>query len=197
MTHHLQPLDGTPFQQYKHWHGKAVDEAARLGDEMFDHREFWTALPGIRDQTFTSPTIRAGWASRGIWPFKPAAVVIEEICVDDGPEIEMLDELPESSPPRSVPSSQRSSPKTITRLCASIQKAKTALEDIEMVLEQASPIRNSRLQKIFRGSLLQAELNAPREEDLNRYSQASQRRQRKTSYSGSVAKLSLFSCLVI
>ncbi|KAL1961200.1 hypothetical protein VTO42DRAFT_3145 [Malbranchea cinnamomea] len=93
----------------------------------------------------------------------------------------MIDELPESSPPPSVPSSQLSSPKTITRLRRSIQKAKTALEDIEMVIEQASPTLNSRLQKIFRGSLLQAELNAQREEDLNRYLQASQRRKRKTT----------------
>ncbi|KAL1960040.1 hypothetical protein VTO42DRAFT_212 [Malbranchea cinnamomea] len=180
-SHHISPQN--IFQQYQHWHGKAVNEAARLGDEMFDHREFLTALPGIRDQTFTSRTIRAGWASRGIWPIKPAVVIeeLEEICVDDGPEIEMIDELPESSPPPSVPSSQLSSPKTITRLRTSIQKAKTALEDIEMVIEQASPTLNSRLQKIFRGSLLQAELNAQREEDLNRYLQASQRRKRKTT----------------
>ncbi|KAL1954589.1 hypothetical protein VTO42DRAFT_884 [Malbranchea cinnamomea] len=93
----------------------------------------------------------------------------------------MIDGLPESSPPPSVPSSQLSSPKTITELRTSIQKAKTALEDIEMVIEQASPTLNSRLQKIFRGSLLQAELNAQREEDLNRYLQASKRRKKKTT----------------
>ncbi|KAL1952519.1 hypothetical protein VTO42DRAFT_5096 [Malbranchea cinnamomea] len=187
---HIDPETAPPtvskiisFRQYKHWHGKAVNEAARLVDEIFDHREFLAALPGIRDQTFTSRTIRPGWAPRGIWPFKPAVVIeeLEEICVDDGPEIEMIDELPESSPPPSVPSSQLSSPKTITRFRTSIQKAKTALEDIEMAIEPASPTLNSRLQKIFQGSLLQAELNAQREEDLNRYLQASQRRKRKTT----------------
>ncbi|KAL1959017.1 hypothetical protein VTO42DRAFT_3258 [Malbranchea cinnamomea] len=60
-----------------------------------------------------------------------------------------------------------------------MQKAKAALENIGMVIDQASPTLNSRLQKIFRGSLLQAELNAQREEHLNRYLQASQRRKRK------------------
>ena len=45
MTHYLQPLDGVPFQQLKHWHGKTVNEAAQVGDEWFDHRKFLTALP--------------------------------------------------------------------------------------------------------------------------------------------------------
>ena len=53
MTHHLQPLDGIPFQQLKHWHGKAINEAVRLGDEWFDHREFLCTLPSVHHKAFT------------------------------------------------------------------------------------------------------------------------------------------------
>jgi hypothetical protein len=34
-THLLQPLDGIPFQQYKHFHGKVVNQQARLGGQNF------------------------------------------------------------------------------------------------------------------------------------------------------------------
>ena len=61
MTHHLQPLDGIPFQQYKHWHAKAVNEAACLGEDNFHHQEFLQALPAIREKAFTPRVLHAGW----------------------------------------------------------------------------------------------------------------------------------------
>ena len=42
----LQPLDGNPFQQYKYFHGKTVNEAARYKYEDFGKHEF-QHLPNI------------------------------------------------------------------------------------------------------------------------------------------------------
>ena len=182
MTHHMQPLDGIPFQQYKHWHSKAVNAAARLGDETFHHWEFLTALPGIRDKTFKPRTIHAGWSGRGIWPFKPSIVIeqLDKFCVDDGPDLEFNDG-PEETPPPSLPSSQLSSPKTVSRLWNSIVKAKSTIAEIEDVLEEQSPCLQCRLHKVFQGSLHQAEQNTVWEAELNCYLKAARRRNRKTT----------------
>ena len=51
-THILQPLDGKPFQQYKQYHAKAVNNAARWGECAFEKRQFLEELPGIRQNTF-------------------------------------------------------------------------------------------------------------------------------------------------
>ncbi|EED23217.1 conserved hypothetical protein [Talaromyces stipitatus ATCC 10500] len=39
-THFLQPLDGVPFQQYKHVHGRVMNKIARLGGFDFDKTTF-------------------------------------------------------------------------------------------------------------------------------------------------------------
>jgi len=59
--HFLQPLDGKPFKQYKHYHGQAVTEAAILGWSDFEKREFLTVLPGIRKETFKTHTIQSAY----------------------------------------------------------------------------------------------------------------------------------------
>ena len=43
-THFLQPLDGVLFQQYKHIHGRVVNEVARLGGFDFDKNDFFEEL---------------------------------------------------------------------------------------------------------------------------------------------------------
>lgn len=74
-THVLQPLDGKPFQQYKHFHGKAVNEAARYGYEYFGKREFLQHLPTIQMDAFKSYTIQSGFSDCGIYPFNPDPVI--------------------------------------------------------------------------------------------------------------------------
>ncbi|EED21060.1 conserved hypothetical protein [Talaromyces stipitatus ATCC 10500] len=65
-THFLQPLDGVPFQQYKHVHGKVVNKVARLDGFDFDKNDFFEELRDIRIKTFTTRTIRNSWRERGI-----------------------------------------------------------------------------------------------------------------------------------
>ena len=74
-THFLQPLDGKPFQQYKHYYGKAVNKAARYGAPDFQKREFLEALPGIRTKAFKTRTVQSGFSDRGIWPYDPAPIL--------------------------------------------------------------------------------------------------------------------------
>jgi hypothetical protein len=74
-THFLQPLDGVPFQQYKHVHGRVVNHVARLGGFDFDKNDFFEELRDIRIKTFTARTIRHGWRERGIWPLNPQLIL--------------------------------------------------------------------------------------------------------------------------
>ena len=74
-THVLQPLDGKPFQQYKHLHGKAVNEAARYGYENFGKQEFLQHLPAIQMNAFKSYTIQSGFSDCGICPFSHGLVI--------------------------------------------------------------------------------------------------------------------------
>ena len=46
-THFLQPLNGKPFQQYKHYHGEAVNNTVRDLYSSFEKWEFLEKLPGI------------------------------------------------------------------------------------------------------------------------------------------------------
>jgi hypothetical protein len=65
-THLLQPLDRVPFQQYKHIHGRVVNEVARLGGFDFNKNDFFEELHDIRIKTFTPRVIRHGWKQTGI-----------------------------------------------------------------------------------------------------------------------------------
>lgn len=67
-SHFLQPLDKTVFQPFKHWHGMAVNEAARTGCDKFSVMEFLAALNNIRASTFKDTTIRAAFRETEIVP---------------------------------------------------------------------------------------------------------------------------------
>jgi hypothetical protein len=74
-THFMQPLDGVPFQQYKHIHGRVVNDVACLGGFDFNKNDFFEELSDIRIKTFTTRTIRHGWKERGLWPYSPQIVL--------------------------------------------------------------------------------------------------------------------------
>jgi hypothetical protein len=57
-------LDVRLFQQYKHYHGKAVNQAARYIFRAFKEREFLEALPRIRADAFKPSTIISGFSDR-------------------------------------------------------------------------------------------------------------------------------------
>src|SRR4051812_21267602 len=74
-THLLQPLDGVPFQSYKNFHRKVVNQQSRLGALEFDKIDFLTKLKDIRTKTFTQRIIRSGWSGRGIHPLNPDIIL--------------------------------------------------------------------------------------------------------------------------
>jgi hypothetical protein len=166
-THLLQPLDGIPFQQYKHFHGKVVTEQARLGNEMFDKKDFLHHLRQVRFDTFKSRTIRAGFADRGIWPLNIELILKKLEAPDNGSILVMKDGV---DPLRSSPTiaSTISPPRTVPRLRQKIIKAQKSLTEITDFLDSVSPSLSRRLDRIFEGSLYQAELGAQRQEDAER-----------------------------
>jgi hypothetical protein len=54
MTHILQPLDGVPFQNYKHFHGVEVNNQACTRGVVFNKYDFLYNLPTIYNQTFVT-----------------------------------------------------------------------------------------------------------------------------------------------
>lgn len=180
-THLLQPLDKKPFLQFKHFHRKAVNWAASHGYEAYGKREFLDNLPSVRANALKSRTIQSGFAESGILPFNPGPVLEEmERQAVPIPNIEIW-EGDRDARGNSIPlsqSSESSSPKNLQRLRKHIDTARLALDGIAEALDHSSPNLHRRLNKIFNGSIVQAELNAQREEDLNGHLRATQRRQR-------------------
>ena len=183
-THLLQPLDGKPFQQLKHYHGKTVNNAARLGYDKFDKRDFLEALPGIRNNAFKPHTIKSGFSDRGIHPYNPDPIVKGlEDQAEPIPDIKIWtgDHDAQGNALSSPISSQTSSPKNLKRLKKNINIAQSALDETSSILDSTSPGLNDRINKIFNGSLMQAELNAHREEEMEQYLQAAKRRKQPKS----------------
>lgn len=185
-THILQPLDGKPFQQYKHYHAKAVNNAARWGECAFEKRQFLEELPGIRRNTFKSQTIKSGFAERGIYPFNPDPTLetLEKRMIPV-PDLQIWtgdrDAEGNSPPPPSTPSSDASSPKNIQKLRHHISKAERSLGEIKHIVNNASPGLTNRIEKVFSGSLMQAELRAQHEDDLDSFHLAAKRQNRPRS----------------
>lgn len=178
-THKLQPLDGAPFLQYKNHHGKAVNEQTRLGSTDFTKTDFLHSLNDIRTKTFTPRVIRSGFTSRGLYPYNPEIVLDEmraELGSDDDSTLTFID----SDPITSSPTNQSiSPPKTALKLRQRITKARKSLQEVEEVLNDFSPTLRRRLDRIFDGSLMQAELGAHRESEVENFIRLNQRKNTK------------------
>ena len=74
-SHILQPLDVVLFQQYKHFHGKAIDYASRTGCGDFNKLEFLAAIDSIRQQTFKRNSILSSFRECGLVPYRPSIVL--------------------------------------------------------------------------------------------------------------------------
>ncbi|EDN06668.1 predicted protein [Histoplasma mississippiense (nom. inval.)] len=169
-SHILQPLDGVPFQQYKHYHTKAVNEAARYGYEQYGGRQFLANLESVRLQAFKPGTVRAGFADRGMYPVNRDIILnrLRPLTIDDAPDLNIYDGdgdvcnhfTPPPADRPSTASSQLTSPETVAKLRRQIDAAAKALQDVKDTL---TPGLTRRLDKIFKGSMVQAELNAHRE----------------------------------
>jgi len=60
---------------HKHYHGQAVREAAKNGDDVFKRRDFLEKLPSFPQKAFTSRTIQSSFKTCGIYPFNPSIVL--------------------------------------------------------------------------------------------------------------------------
>jgi len=74
-SHIIQPLDVGVFQQYKHYHSEALDDAYRSGCNNFNKVEFFAAVSHIRSQAMTKRNIQSGWRRTGILPWNPNLVI--------------------------------------------------------------------------------------------------------------------------
>jgi hypothetical protein len=74
-THFLQPLDVGCFQPNKHYHRKAVNLSARMGNQYYSKLDFLQDLQNIRQQTFKETTIKSSFKRCGIWPFEPDVIL--------------------------------------------------------------------------------------------------------------------------
>jgi hypothetical protein len=156
-THILQPLDSVPFQQYKHYHAKIVNQQARLGGMIFDKNDFFHSLRDIRKQTFTPRTIRSGFARCGIMPLKPE-IIINQLKIDIDFDSKSVIDMPDGSGNiilSSPTTASISPPRTAPKLRERIKKFQKSLHETDI-----SPTLSRRLDKIFTGSLIQAELGA-------------------------------------
>ena len=75
LTHKMQPLNVVVFQPFKHWYGKAVNQAYRTGAFEIDKMEFLYLIPDVRKSTFKKTIIKAAFAETGLYPFNPKKVL--------------------------------------------------------------------------------------------------------------------------
>jgi hypothetical protein len=180
-THLLQPLDGKPFQQYKHYFYKQNNAIVTWGGSTGDKRDFLRGIQAVREQTFKPKTIRHAFAERGIYPVKPE-LVVDPLYRRRIPSIDIEFHIGSTPPPPSSPTTIGSSPPdTVHRLRKGIEKVEKSLQDIKDILDAESPQLRKRLGRVFRGSLIQAELNAQREADVKRLLHLKSQREAKKS----------------
>lgn len=174
-----------PFQQYKHYHGKEVNKASRLGLERFEKREFLEALPRIRAQTFKAHTVQSGFSQRGISPLNPSLVtnMLEKRIPKIG-DLQMYGEK-EAQGPRPSSSSSSSSQSShqidIQRLRRSVSKAQKHLGDVRETLDSIAPKANRYAEDAFKKGIVLAELGAQDGHDIMGYLHAAKRRKQPRS----------------
>jgi len=67
--HKIQPLNVVVFQLFKHWYGKAVNQAYRNSAFKIDKMEFLYLIPNVRKRTFKKIIIKAVFAETGLYLF--------------------------------------------------------------------------------------------------------------------------------
>lgn len=74
-SHFLQPLDVAVFQQYKHYHKQAVNDANYTGCLDYSNMEFLAAVTDIRKKAFQRHIVKAGWRKAGLHPWNPDVAI--------------------------------------------------------------------------------------------------------------------------
>ena len=187
-THFLQPLDGVPFQQYKHIHGRVVNKIARLGGFDFDKNDFFEELHDIRVKTFTTRTVRNGWRERGIWPIDSEVILSKmpppeeafEALATEGDTLKIYGEADDTIPSSPTVNSI-SPPSTTAKLRRHVNKIHKSIDCIKNILDEASPGLSRRLKKIHEGSLALAELGDLHRENFSRIRDTAARKNQKST----------------
>ena len=187
LTHLLQPLDGPPFQAYKHYYRQYNNRTVQWGGSIKEKADFLRHLHEIRRQTFQDTTVWHSFKHCGLWPFNSEVICgplrgyneLDLVVYDQGKEYELpdwnLDAIPDlgsrlETPPASS-STINSPPTTVTKLRKKISKAQKSLATFAEASATASAdvAKISRhLGFIFQGSLTQAELAAQTTRDMTR-----------------------------
>ncbi|KAF3407697.1 hypothetical protein DPV78_001460 [Talaromyces pinophilus] len=187
-THFLQPLNGVPFQQYKHIHGRVVNKVARLGGFDFDQNNFFKELHDIRLKTFTQQTIRNSWRERGIWPINPDLILSQmpspeeafEALAAEGDTLKIYgeadDTIPSSPTIKSI-----SPPSTTAKLRRYVNKIEKSIDSIKDILNEASPGLSRRIKTINKGSLTIAKLGDLHRENFTRIQDIAARKNKKST----------------
>jgi hypothetical protein len=179
-THLLQPLDGVPFQNYKHFHGVEVNNQARAGGVVFDKYDFLYNLPKVREQTFTKKIIRSGFRDRGIVPYNPD-IVFEKIGAQ-----QILDAIPilqiwngdEQDIPSSPTTKSMSPPLDAYRIGRHVKKIEKDLDEIKEQIKDISPNLERRVRRIMKSSIINAHLQAQNKTHINQLLELNQRKAR-------------------
>ena len=189
LTHLLQPLDGKPFQQYKHYYRQYNNKTIQWGGSIKEKADFLRQIHAIRMKTFKDTTIRHSFKRCGLWPCD-SEVISQELRGEDGSDLVVYDqgreyELPEwncnhlpeygqecrpETPPASS-STINSPPTTLTKLRQDITKAQKSMAALTEVSAAANADAGKiarHLDFIFEGSLTQAELAAQTTADMRR-----------------------------
>lgn len=148
-THLLQPLDVAVFQPYKHYHTKVIEEATRLGCPEFDKVEFLANITDIRNQALKPSTIRSSFRYTGLFPFD-ADLVVNKLreSLQRQRESTPVDQISATTDPDSIPLSTPSSVRRLKRYIVDV------LDDPSLN-DLPSPLKH-KVQKIFKGAVIQA-----------------------------------------
>ena len=150
----------------------------------FGKVEFLQHLPKIRQKAFKSQTILSGFRDCGIMPFNPDLIIKRlESRLPPEPELQIWtgDKKADGNTPTppSTPSSSSSSPKTLDKLRHYINKAQEAMAELDNQAMSSKLMKN--IDKIFSGSLTQAESGAQYKDDLTYLRQSTQRQNKPRS----------------
>ena len=191
LTRRLQPLDGKPFQEYKHYYRRYNNRTVQWGGSIKEKADSLRQIHAIRMQTFKDSTVRHSFKRCGLWPFDPELICKElrdDNDDDDETDLVVYDqgkeyELPEwgekpaepgESPPETPPASSstiNSPPTTLKKLrqdVSKVQKSTATLKEASAAATTNAAKLERHLNFIFQGSLTQAELAAQTTADMSR-----------------------------
>lgn len=177
-SHKLQPLDVGVFNVYKHWHSEAVEAATMSGCTKFTKDLFLQSIRTIRRRTFKPSTIKLGYRLTGLWPYNPSIV-----CDDLADYSVPLSPLPDS------PSSSASSIPTDISTPTTTSRFRRIEKKLDRLDKNSTTFQNT-LQKLMKGSQIQAHLAIELRRELNATTHAQSIREAQRNTSGRRVRLS-------